>query len=89
MFDIFDKVYVSIEDLAVRRMHVDLDRLLFMFDEPNILNKWFCLPTVKRGSSNGGKSYKKHRNRALFDRKSGVTTGYPALQLGAVNLGQY
>ena len=26
-------VYVSTEDLAVRRMYVDPDRLLFMFDE--------------------------------------------------------
>ena len=40
------------------------------------LNKWFCLPTVK--------SYEKNRNPALFDRKSGVTTGYPALWLDAV-----
>ena len=34
VFDNFGKVYVSIEDLAVRRMYVDPDRLLFMFDEP-------------------------------------------------------
>ena len=33
VFDHFSKVYVSSEDLAVRRMHVDPDRLLFMFDE--------------------------------------------------------
>ena len=43
-----------------------------------------CLPTVKRGSSNGGESYEKYRNPALFDRNSGVTTGYPALRLDAV-----
>ena len=33
MIDNFSKVHVSVEVLAVRRMHVDLDRLLFMFDE--------------------------------------------------------
>ena len=33
IFDNFSKVYVSVEDLAVRIMHVDPDRLLFMFDE--------------------------------------------------------
>ena len=33
MFDNFSKVYVSVEDLAVRIMLVDPDRLLFMFDE--------------------------------------------------------
>ena len=33
VFDNFSKVYVSVEDLAVRIMHVDPDRLLFMFDE--------------------------------------------------------
>ena len=41
-FDNFGKVYVSIEDLAVRRMYVDPDRLLFMFDET-------VLVTVGRG----------------------------------------
>ena len=37
MFDNFGKVYVSIEDLAVRRMYVDPDRLLFTFDEPILI----------------------------------------------------
>ena len=32
VFDNFSKVYVSVEDLAVKRMYVDPDRLLFMFD---------------------------------------------------------
>ena len=32
VFDNFGKVYVSTEDLAVRRMYIDPDRLLFMFD---------------------------------------------------------
>ena len=36
-FDNFGKVHVSIEDLAVRRMYVDPDRLLFMFDEPILI----------------------------------------------------
>ena len=33
VFDKFGKVYVSIKDLAVRRMYVDPDRLLSMFDQ--------------------------------------------------------
>ena len=33
VIDIFIKVYVSVENFAVRIVHVDLDRLLFMFDE--------------------------------------------------------
>ena len=33
MIDNFIKVYVSVENFAVRIMHVDPDRLLFMFDE--------------------------------------------------------
>ena len=33
VFDNFGKVYVSIEDLAVRRMYVAPDRLFYMFDE--------------------------------------------------------
>ena len=78
VFDFFGKVYVSIEDLAVRRMYVGPKRLLFF-----ILNKWFFLPTVKRGSSNGGESYETYCNPALLDRGSSVTTGYPALRLDA------
>ena len=39
MFDNFGKVYVSIEDLAVRRIYVDPDKLLFMFDEPILIFK--------------------------------------------------
>ena len=31
MFDNFSKVYVSVENLAVRRLYVDPDKLLFMF----------------------------------------------------------
>ena len=50
------------------------------------LNKWFCLATVKCGPSNGGESYEKYRNPALFERKSGVTTGYTALRLDAVRM---
>ena len=37
VFDNFGKVYVSIEDLAARRMYVDPDRLLFMFDQPSFI----------------------------------------------------
>ena len=41
---------------------------------------FFFLPS----SSNGGESYETYRNPALLHRKSGVTTGYPALRLDAV-----
>ena len=60
MFDNFGKVYVSIEDLAVRRMYVDPDRLLFMFDEPILIFQvnGFVYPPSERSSSNGGESYK-------------------------------
>ena len=50
MFDNFSKVYVSVEDLAVRIMHVDPDRLLFMFDERILIflkSDSFYLPSVK------------------------------------------
>ena len=76
VFGNFSKVYVEIGDLTVRRIYV---RSTYS----NILNIFF-LPTVKRGSSNGGKSYEIYRNPALFDRKSGLMTGYPALRLDEV-----
>ena len=50
VFGNFSKVYVSVEDLAVRRMHVDPDRLLFMFDERILIflkSDSFYLPSVK------------------------------------------
>ena len=50
MFDNFSKFYVSVEDLTVRRMHVDPDRLLFMFDERILIflkSDSFYLPSVK------------------------------------------
>ena len=50
VFDNFSKVYVSVEDLAVRRMHVDPDRLLFMFDERILIflkSRSFYLLSVK------------------------------------------
>ena len=50
MFDNFSKVYVSVEDLAVRIMHVDPDRLLFIFDERILIfftSDSFYLPSVK------------------------------------------
>ena len=42
--------FVSVEDLAVRRMHVDPNRLLFMFDERILIflkSDSFYLPSVK------------------------------------------
>ena len=50
MFDNFSKVYVSVEDFAVRIMHVDPDRLLFMFGERILIflkSDSFYLPPVK------------------------------------------
>ena len=50
VFDNFSKVYVSVEDLAVRIMHVHPDRLLFMFDERILIflkSDSFYLPSVK------------------------------------------
>ena len=50
MLDNFSKVYVSLEDLAVRIMHVDPDRLLFMFDERILIllkSDSFYLPSIK------------------------------------------
>ena len=50
VFDNFSKVYVSVEDLAVRIMHVDPDRLVFMFDERILIflkTDSFYLPSVK------------------------------------------
>ena len=50
MSDNFSKVYVSVEDLAVRIMHVHPDRLLFMFDERILIflkSDSFYLPSVK------------------------------------------
>ena len=50
MFDNFSKVNVSVEDLAVRRMHVDPDGILFMFDERILIflkSDSFYPPSVK------------------------------------------
>ena len=51
VIDNFSKVYVSVEDLAVRRMHVDPDRLLFMYDDRILIffkkSNSFYLPSVK------------------------------------------
>ena len=86
MFDNFSKVYVSVEDLAVRIMHVDPDRLLFMFDERILIffkSDSFYLRSVKT-PKNGGESIEKDRNSALYDRSSGVSTVLPALRLDTV-----
>ena len=50
VFDNFSKLNVSVGDLAVRRMHGDPDRLLFMFDERILIfskSDSFYLPSVK------------------------------------------
>ena len=50
VIDNFSKVYVSVEDLVVRRMHVDPDRLLLMFDERILIflkSDSFYLPSFK------------------------------------------
>ena len=50
VIDNFSKVYVSVEYLEVRRMHVDPDRLLFMLDELIVIflkSDSYYLPSVK------------------------------------------
>ena len=86
MFDNFSKVYVSVEDLAVRIMHVDPDRLLFMFDERILifLKSDSFYSTVSQNTKKGGESIEKDRNSALYDRCSGVSTVLPALRLDTV-----
>ena len=88
MFDNFSKVYVSVEDLAVRIMHVHPDRLLFMFDERILIflkSDSFYLLSVKTPKM-AGESIEKDRNSALYDRNSGVSTILPALRLDTVML---
>ena len=58
MIDNFSKVYASVEDLVVRRMHIDLDWLLFKFDERILVflkSDSFYLPSAKN-TKNGGES---------------------------------
>ena len=84
MFDNFSKAYVSVEDLAVRRMHVDPDRLLFMFDERILIflkSDSFYLPSVKtpKMAANPLKRPKFGVIRPKFrrfDRSSSVTVGH-------------
>ena len=88
MFDNFSKVYASVEDLAVRIMHVDPDRLLLMFDERILIfltSHSFCLPSVKTPKM-AANPLQKDRNSALYDRSSGVSTVLPALRLDTVNV---
>ena len=88
MFDNFSKVYVSVEDLAVRIKHVDPDRLLFMFDERILIflkSDSFYLPSVKTPKM-AANPLKKDRNSVLYDRSSGVSTVLPALRLDTVLL---
>ena len=80
VIDNFSKVYVSV--VAVRRMHVDPDRLLFMFNERILIflkHSFYLIPSVK----NGGESIEKDRNSARNDRGSGFSTVLPALRLDA------
>ena len=84
MFDNFSKVYVSVEDLAVRIMHADPDKLLFMFDERILIflkNDSFYLPSVKtpKMAANQLKRPKFGVIRPKFrrfDRFSSVTVGH-------------
>ena len=66
VFDDFSKGYVSVENLAVRRMYFDLDRILFMFDLRTLIflkSESFYLPSVKT-QKNGGESIEKYPNSA-------------------------
>ena len=67
-------------------MHVDPDRLLFMFDERMLIflkSDSFYLPSVKTPKM-AANPLKKDRNSALYDRSSGVSTVLPALRLDTV-----
>ena len=83
MIDNFSKVYVSVEDLAVRRMHVDSDRLLFMFDERILIflkSDIFYLPSVKTPKMAANPLKKTVIRRYMTE----VSTILPALGLDAV-----
>ena len=83
VFGNFSKVYVSVEDLVVRRMHVDPDRLLFMFDECILIflkSDSFYLPSVKTPKMAANPLKKTEIRRYTtkdprFDRSSSVTVG--------------
>ena len=86
MFDSFGKVYILIKDLAVRRMYVDPDSLLFMFYLPTLIiyiNEFLYPPSnvVLKMATNPMKNTVIRRYQT---KKSGVMTGYPALRLDAV-----
>ena len=84
MFDNFSKVYISVEDLAVRIMHVDLDRLLFMFDERILIflkTDSFYLPSVKTSKMAANPLKKTEIRRytteiSAFRLSSSVTVGH-------------
>ena len=84
VFDNFGKVYVSFEDLAVRIMHVDPDRLLFMFDERILIflkSDSFYLRSVKTPKMaanplNRPKFGVIPPKFPRFDRPSSVTVGH-------------
>ena len=83
-FDNFSKDYVSVEDLAVRRVHVDPDRLLFMLDERILIflkSDGFYPPSVKT-QKNGSESIEKRPKFGVkrprvrrFDHSSSLTVG--------------
>ena len=79
----FSKVYVSVEDLAVRRMHVDPDRPLFIFDERILIflkSDIFYLPSVKTPKMAANLLKKTEFRRYMTE----VSTILPALRLDAV-----
>ena len=81
MIDNFSKVYVSVEDLAVRRMHVDPERLLFMFDERILIflkSDIFYLPSVKTPTMAANPLKKMETRRYMTE----VSTILPALRFG-------
>ena len=86
VFDNFSKVCVSVEDLAVRIMHVDPDRLLFMFDERILIflkSDSFYLQSVKTPKMAANPLKKTEMRRYTAE----VPTVLPALRLDTVYLG--
>ena len=86
VFDNFGKVYVSVEYLAVRRMYVDPDRLLLMFDEPILIFQinGFVYPPSNAVLQMTANPTKDTVIRRYLTENPAFTTGYPALRLDAV-----
>ena len=84
MFDNFSKFDVSGEDFAVRRMHVDPDRLLFMFAERILIpfkSDSFYLRSIKTQKMAANPLKKTEIRREMSEVPAAIL---PVLRLGAV-----